>query len=167
MTSDMNELQSAILDITHVYSIYARAIDEKRFDLLSQVFSADAELHYIVGPHEFRSNGAESGNAFGEFLKLCYWTNHLIGAPAVELHGDRAWATARVQATHLQEHDDGAMSRWFLRGSYHDQFERRDGNWIIVNRYCHTPDDEGEFLAEGVKTFAAIGWTEAAKVRAA
>ena len=163
----MNELQSAIVDITHVYSIYARAIDEKRFDLLNQVFADDARLHYIVGVHEFRCTGAESGTAFGNFLQLCYWTNHLIGAPCVELDGDKAWATARVQATHLQERDDGTMSRWFLRGSYHDQLERQDGQWIIVDRYCHTPDEEGEFLADGVKAFAEIGWTDAVKVRAA
>ena len=87
---------------------------------------------------------------------------------AADMRDDRIRAGELTDVLQVQqERDDGAMSRWFLRGSYHDQFERRDGNWIIVNRYCHTPDDEGEFLAEGVKTFAAIGWTEAAKVRAA
>lgn len=152
--------------IAHVYAIYARAIDEKRFDLLDQVFLPEATLEYTVGEHAFTTSGAGSGAAFGNFLECCYWTNHLIGTPMVETTPGGAFATARVQATHLQHRDDGSSNRWFLRGSYHDHFEQHGGNWLIAARRCICTDEEGEFLAEGVRKYPQIAWADAAAVRA-
>ncbi|MGR8919810.1 MAG: nuclear transport factor 2 family protein [Gammaproteobacteria bacterium] len=153
-----------IVDASHVYSIYARAIDEKRYDLLARVFTDDAALSYVVGPHEFSCRGDEAAGYFGAFLEKCWWTNHLIAAPMVEADGERLLATARVQATHLQRRVDGSLSRWLVRGSYHDVLERRGDAWLVVARYCHTPDTEGEFLADGVESFPDLAWTSPEKL---
>ena len=150
--------------IEDLYSLYARAIDEKRYELLARVFHPEAELQYIVGSQEFACSGAEAADYFKNFLNLCYWTNNLIGSPSVELSGEKAFATARVQAVHQQILKDGTVSRWILRGSYHDHIGLFDDDWLIIKRYCHTPDEEGEFLTSGVEIFDKIGWTSKDKV---
>lgn len=150
--------------IAEIYSLYARAIDEKRFELLDSIFSEEAELHYIVGSEEFKCCGAEAGSYFKAFLDLCFWTNHLIGGACIEEKDKYAFSTARVQAVHQQIRDDGSVSRWVIRGSYHDHFEFIDGRWLIVKRYCHTPDEEGKFLSTGVQSFPEVGWTSNEKI---
>ena len=159
----MSEQQSS-QEINDIYNLYARAIDEKRYGLLDMIFSEEAELHYIVGGEEFKCKGAESASYFKAFLDLCFWTNHLIGGASVEVQCSKAFSTARVQAVHQQIREDGSVSRWSIRGSYHDHLEAIDGKWIIVNRYCHTPDEEGTFLSEGVKRFPELGWTTKEKI---
>lgn len=159
----MSEQQSS-QEINDIYNLYARAIDEKRYGLLDTIFSEEAELHYIVGREEFKCSGVESASYFKAFLDLCFWTNHLIGGASIEIRGDYAFSTARVQAVHQQIRDDGSVSRWVIRGSYHDHLESVDGKWIITNRYCHTPDEEGVFLSEGVKRFPEVGWTTKEKI---
>lgn len=144
--------------VTHVYAIYARAIDEKRYDLLERVFTPGAALAYTVGPHAFECTGAEASKYFGQFLELCYWTNHLIGPPMVTVEADAVHATARVTATHLQRRHEGTLSRWILRGSYHDRLARHDGAWLIERRLCLCPDSEGEFLGDGVERFPEVAW---------
>ena len=148
----------------NIYSLYAKAIDEKRYYLLPEIFHKKAVLQYIVGGQEFACSGEEAADYFKNFLDLCFWTNHLIGTPAVEFEGNKAFATARVQAVHQQILDDGTVSRWILRGSYHDHMEFCEEKWLITERYCHTPDEEGEFLSCGVKRFSEIGWTSNDKV---
>lgn len=147
-------------DIAHTYAVYARAIDEKRYDLLARVFTPQARLAYVVGPHAFECLGAEAADHFRAFLDLCYWTNHLIGMPMIEKRDDGAFATARVIATHLQHGEDGGQSRWTLRGSYHDSFVHGADGWRISARYCVCPDAEGIFRSEGVRRYPGLAWAD-------
>jgi len=140
------------------YATYARACDEKRYDLFERVFTPDASLHYRVAGHEFSCRGDTAPAAFAAFLERCYWTHHLIAPPMVEANAEGVFATARVTATHLQRRLEGTQSRWLLRGSYHDHFEHRGGHWRIVRRDCWCLDADGEFLTEGVQHFAALAW---------
>ena len=151
-------------NIEDIYSLYARAIDEKRYEWLERVFHPEAELHYIVGSQEFSCDGSNAATYFKNFLNLCFWTNHLIGSPAIELGERTAFASARVQAVHQQKLDDGSISRWTIRGSYHDHMELFHDEWLITKRYCHTPDEEGEFLTTGVKLFNEVAWTSINKI---
>lgn len=162
----MSNFSDPYTAISHLYAIYARAIDEKRFDLLDRVFSADASLQYTVGVHQFNCTGSGAGAAFGNFIELCYWTNHLIANPMIEPAGAGMFATARVQATHLQRRNDGSMNRWLVRGSYHDVIEQRGPDWLIVKRLCVCSDEEGEFLADGVELFPTLAWADAGALRA-
>ena len=79
-------------EIEDTYSLYARAIDEKRYELLKKVFHPEAQLQYIVGSQEFVCSGSESTNYFRNFLNLCFWTSHLIGSPSIELDGKKVMA---------------------------------------------------------------------------
>lgn len=148
----------ALNAITHNYAIYARLCDEKRYDLAPRVFAADAVLNYHVAGHAFSCSGSEAAASFSAFLERCWWTHHLIAHPMVEVEGTRARATARVTATHLQRRLDGSTNRWLVRGSYHDRFELRGGQWLIVRRDCHCLDAEGDFEAEGVEHFPNVAW---------
>ena len=76
----------------------------------------------------------------------------------VERVGERVRATARVTATHLQRRLDGSTNRWLVRGSYHDTFEPRGGEWRIVRRDCFCLDVEGEFEDRGVELFPVVPW---------
>ena len=151
--------------IAHSYAIYARACDEKRYDLLAQVFAPDARLRYQVAGHEFSCTGAEAAARFSAFLERCWWTHHLIAAPMVERVAGGISASARVTATHLQHRADGSTNRWLVRGSYHDSFEQRDGHWLIVARDCHCLDAEGEFETEGVQLYPDLAWTDPVLLR--
>lgn len=150
-----------LTEIAHLYPIYARACDEKRFDLLARVFSADATLHYVVGEHEFKCTGADAAANFKQFLDRCYWTNHVIAAPMVEAVAGGARATARVVATHLQRLPEGTLTRWLVRGSYHDVLVHGAAGWRIAQRFCFCGDADGEFRAEGVEIYPTVAWATA------
>lgn len=144
--------------ITHNYAIYARACDEKRYDLLERVFAPDATLAYHVAGHDFSCRGDAAAASFSSFLERCYWTHHLIAQPMVEAAGTRLHATARVTATHVQRRHDGSTNRWLVRGSYHDTFEYRGNAWLIVHRAVYCLDADGDFEAEGVERFPTLAW---------
>jgi hypothetical protein len=152
----------AYIAISHNYAIYARALDEKRFEYLDQVFTPTAALHYEVSGHVFDCTGAGAVAAFSQFLDLCYWTNHVIASPMIEITGRSAHASARVIATHLQRLPEGTLTRWEVRGSYHDTFALTDAGWRITRRHCVCMDSDGEFLADGVERFPALAWSDAA-----
>lgn len=72
----------------------ARACDEKRYDLLTQVFAPKATLDYRVAGHDVACRDSES---FQPFPRLCYWTGHLIAHPTVEVfHAERRARSPRV-----------------------------------------------------------------------
>lgn len=150
--------------VGHIYATYARAIDEKRYDLLAYVFAADAALEYRVGPHHFSCSGDQAAKYFAEFLVHCYCTNHLIAAPTVELNGEAVKSSARVVATHLQRRENGESNRWTVRGSYHDRLVRIGDGWLICERLCLCPDSEGEFLSCGVEQYPEVAWIEPARI---
>ncbi len=147
-------------EIAHNYAIYARACDEKRYDLVPRVFAPDAVLAYHVAGHDFSCRGDEAAQQFSAFLERCYWTHHLIAHPMIEEVGTQIRATARVTATHLQRRTDGSINRWLVRGSYHDTFARRGDVWLIVRRDCYCLDAEGDFEAEGVMLYPDVVWAE-------
>ena len=144
--------------ITHNYAIYARVCDEKRYDLIPRVFAPAAVLAYAVAGHDFTCRGEEAAQAFANFLECCYWTHHLIAHPMIESAGAQIRATARVTATHLQRRTDGSTNRWLVRGSYHDTFEQRGSEWVIVRRDCFCLDAEGDFESEGIERFPTTAW---------
>ncbi len=151
-------LNDTLNAITHNYAVYARLCDEKRYDLVAQVFTPQAELAYHVAGHDFSCTGAEAADSFAAFLERCFWTHHLIAHPMVEMDGTRARATARVTATHLQRRLDGSTNRWLVRGSYHDTFEQRGAAWLIVRRDCYCLDADGDFESDGVERFPGVAW---------
>ena len=142
------------LEIIQVIQRYAKALDEKRFDLLGTVFTKDAQLVYLIGQQllEFPMRDAEK--TFKAFLLKCYWTSHLISDPVIELQGDSAHASSRVTATHMQIREDGSRNIWIVSGAYDDELIREAERWRIRKRVTNAPYEQGNFLADGVREFA-------------
>jgi hypothetical protein len=52
------------------------------------------------------------------------------------------------------------MNRWLVRGSYHDTFEQRGGDWLIVRRDCFCFDADGSFENDDIELYPAVAWAE-------
>lgn len=141
------------LAIIQVIQRYAKAIDEKRFDLLRTVFTEDALLVYLLGEERIEFTMQEADKTFGAFLTKCYLTSHLVSDPVIDLQGDRAHASSRVTATHMQIREDGSRNIWIISGGYEDELVREPEGWRIRKRECNGWYEQGAFLAEGVREF--------------
>jgi hypothetical protein len=133
------------LEIIQVIQRCAKALDEKRFDLLQTVFTDDAQLVSLIGEQRIESSWA--------FLTKCSWTSHLVSDPVIELQRDSAHASSRVTVTHIQLREDGSRNIWIVSGSYEDELVREAEGWRIRKRVTNFPCEQGAFLAEGVREF--------------
>ena len=111
--------------IVEVIDRYATALDAKDYARFRTCFSDDAVVHYgeALGPDEA---AAYAEGVLSQFTH----TQHLLGNYEIALAGERASARTYVQASHVSA--DGGI--WILAGTYLDRFERRGGEWKIVER---------------------------------
>lgn len=134
----------ALLDereIIRGLSRFARILDNKQWDRLSDVFAQDISFDYGTGGDQ-HGMAALTAN-MRRFLDRCGGTQHLIGSILVDVDGDRATTRSYVQARH-QRVNDPAGPIFDSNGEYVDQWERRDEGWRIVRRdaiwAAHTGD---------------------------
>ena len=109
--------------IVAVIDRYATSLDAKDYARFRTCFSDDAVVHYgeALGPDE--------AAAYAEGVLSQYaHTQHLLGNYEITLDGDRASARTYVQASHVSAED----TIWVMGGTYIDLFERREGEWKIV-----------------------------------
>ena len=109
--------------VVAVIDRYATSLDAKDYARFRTCFSDDAVVHYgeALGPDE--------AAAYAEGVLSGYdHTQHLLGNYDITLDGDRASARTYVQASHVSA--EGTI--WVLGGTYIDRFERREGEWKIV-----------------------------------
>ncbi len=124
----------ALLDereIVRGLSRFARVLDQKRWDGLTDVFARDLTFNY-------GADGEQAGiDALREqmrrYLDVCGGTQHLIGSILVDVEGDSAVSRAYVQARH-QRRNDPVGAIFDSTGEYVDQWERRSEGWRIVRR---------------------------------
>lgn len=111
--------------IVAVIDRYATALDAKDYERFQTCFSEDAVVHYgeALGPAE------AAAYAEGVLSRYAH-TQHLLGNYEIALDGDRASARTYVQASHVSA--EGTI--WVMGGTYIDRFERRAGDWKIVER---------------------------------
>ena len=146
---------SDYLEISRVIQLYGKALDEKKYGLLKSVFTADAELVYLLGEELIKLPVSESDNLFKKFLTKCYWTSHLISSPVLDIRGDTAESRSHVTATHIQVREDGSQNIWIVSGAYEDALVRGPEGWRIKKRIANAPYAEGVFLMEGVREYTA------------
>lgn len=124
----------ALLDereITRGLSRFARILDTKRWDALSEVFAEDLSFDYGAGGEQ--QGMAALRNNMTRFLDLCGGTQHLIGSVLVDVDGDKAVSRAYVQARHQAVGATGGPV-FDTNGEYIDRWERRPEGWRIVRR---------------------------------
>lgn len=118
-------------EITRGLSRFARILDTKSWDQLSNVFADDLSFNYGSGGEQ-QGLGALRANISG-FLDICGGTQHLIGSVLVDVEGDQAVSRAYVQARH-QAVGATVGPVFDSNGEYTDRWERRAEGWRIVRR---------------------------------
>jgi len=124
--SDRLEIQQLMVD-------YASAIDQKNFDALDAVFTADAHIDYtamggMVGPFP----------EVKEWLKVALGTfphyQHMLGNMSLSFDGDHATGRTMCFNPMQIEMPDGNSQVMFLGLWYLDKFERTPQGWRISER---------------------------------
>ena len=143
-------------EIMQVLTRYAAAIDDRDFELLRDVFTADASIHYDVQGGTKLALPAMIGwlrDALARFRV----TQHALALPRIDVDGDTARSTTYVTALHVQTpRDGGDEASAILHGVYVDRWVRARAGWRIAERRLDNWYTRGSFLApEEAQTFTA------------
>jgi 3-phenylpropionate/cinnamic acid dioxygenase small subunit len=134
-----------LLEIQQVLYRYARALDERDFDLLHEVFTPDATIHYDV-PGGVRMGFRETVEWLRGALQIFAVTQHVMSNPLIELDGDRARSTTYLTASHVQVRLDGTEVCVVQGGIYRDLHVRTGLGWRIAERTLQATYADGTFL---------------------
>ena len=134
----MNETELEILlaerAITRVVLAYARAVDTLDYARLRECFHPDAIIHYgtiFSGPRDEAIAWLENS------LSRLQTTMHDFGAPWIELDLAKGRAQCESYATNAARYPANEKGEVVLNVTgtrYIDTFERRDGEWRILER---------------------------------
>lgn len=120
--------------IERVILAYARAVDGLDFARLRDCFHPDARIHY----GEIFSGDRDEALAWLEnSLTRLQSTLHDFGAPSIELDLERGRAKCETYSTNSARFPADEQGRVLLNLTgtrYFDVFERRDGEWRILER---------------------------------
>ncbi|MFV9634946.1 nuclear transport factor 2 family protein [Mycobacterium neumannii] len=107
---------------------YATAIDSRRYSLLTEVFTDDAQVDY--GEIGQWTGGVEVAEFMAAAHVMAAHTMHRITNQAVDINGDSATLRTYVDALILLEDGTGANPV----GYYDDQAVRTADGWRIARR---------------------------------
>ncbi|OBJ16197.1 nuclear transport factor 2 family protein [Mycobacterium colombiense] len=126
-----NELRSVAEEraIERALVQLARAMDDRDWATLEDIIADDA-----IGD---LGNGRVEGRAaiidlIRGYLDRCGPTQHLLGNVLVDVTGEAAVSVAYVHDLHLSTREP--QTTFHTLGDYHDRWERRDGEWRLVER---------------------------------
>lgn len=117
--------------ILNLLGDFARILDRKQWDRISDVFASDVAFNY--GDGQEQAGMAALHLNFTKFLDRCGATQHLLGSIQVDIDGDTAISRSYVQARH-QGLGDKSQAIFDTNGEYTDRWERRAEGWRIVRR---------------------------------
>ena len=125
------------LGVRNTLNLYAIALDQKKFDLLDQVFTPDAETDFTaVGIGKF-TDTKSINNAISKFL-LPVDTQHALTTQTIDFHetaGAQLTASA-VTYVSAQHFGRGEMEKeyFFVYAFYEDELVKVEGKWRIKTR---------------------------------
>ena len=128
-STDANSIQRLAdrLACQDVMASYAKAVDERDFDLYQSCFAEDVE---VVGFGEETVHGAQAWTAYVKgALERFSKTQHMLGPQLATINGDRADCRTDVQAWHLMT--DPANQTLTLWATYLSQMQRTADGWKI------------------------------------
>lgn len=123
------------LEIRELLDHYAAVVDQRRWDALHEVFTADAQVDYT-------STGGKQGvlQPVMQWLAraLAPWplNLHCISNVAIELDGERARSRCYFQAPMGRKREDGSQEIVVNAGWYDDELVRTASGWRIRRRTC-------------------------------
>jgi hypothetical protein len=118
------------IEIVAVLDRYAEALDQRRWELLEQVFVPD--VHFDFGEWSARSL-PEAVATIRSYLDGCGPSQHLLGNYRIELDGDRATSRVYVRASHVGVGRADGKS-YEMTGEYADELRRTPAGWRSVKR---------------------------------
>jgi len=133
-------------DITIGLGRFARILDGREWDTVSDVFADDVTFNY--GDGQERKGIDAMTEQFSRFLDACGPSQHLLGSIQVTVDGDKGLSRAYVQARH-QGAGDKAHLYLDSNGEYIDRWERRPEGWRIVRRDVNWHMNKGDFSVLG------------------
>ena len=128
----MRELEDK-LAISDLIARYPDIVDEREFDRLDELFTADARIDFSAfgGP-------TDSPAGIKQFLRdslgLFARSQHMMGLPNITLNGDRARARTSCTNPMVMEKPDGTREVWLIGLWYDDEFERTADGWRFTAR---------------------------------
>ena len=121
------------IEIQDLLVRYARAIDDKDYDLLDSVFTPDAKVDYT-----------SSGGIAGSYPEAKVWlekalaifpeTIHYITNSTIELDGDHASGRTAVYNPMFFANPDGSRHHFAVGAYYVDELVRTGDGWRIASR---------------------------------
>ncbi|MCW2613535.1 MAG: hypothetical protein JWN08_529 [Frankiales bacterium] len=133
MTDRVQELTDR-LDIAEVLARYCDALDQRRWDLLQTVFTADASADY--GSVGLPTGVEEIATAIRRTIADLDATQHLVGNIQVQVQGDTATAQCYLISQHVRAGQPGG-EEYLLGGRYVDELVRTPDGWRITFRRLH------------------------------
>ncbi|UKD52595.1 nuclear transport factor 2 family protein [Amycolatopsis sp. FU40] len=127
--------------IVEVVNRYSYSLDERDWDSLDQVFTADAVGRY--GGQALNGRAAIVAS-IRSFLDGCGPSQHLLGNHIVELDGDQAIARCKARVYHYGAGERAALAPYECFGVYRDRLRRTAEGWRITERFFdvrHTVGD--------------------------
>jgi SnoaL-like domain len=112
--------------------LLARATDDRDWATLEGIIADDAVGDFGTGRVV---GGAAIIDLIRGYLACCGPTQHLLGNVLVDVAGEAAVSVAYVHDLHLSTREPQAT--FHTLGDYHDRWERRNGEWRLVERIKH------------------------------
>lgn len=128
---------------------FSNLADTKEIDKQVMLFTEDATVESISEgrPNPALKGRKQIGEAFGSFLALFEVVYHINGQQTVEIDGDHAKGVAYCQVV-LIGRQDGKRVRTTMGVTYHDDYTRQDGQWLIARRTSNFVWTNREVVAE-------------------
>ncbi|MGY1809518.1 nuclear transport factor 2 family protein [Blastococcus sp. SYSU D00669] len=133
----MSDALQQLLDRTEIAELLARystALDERRWELLGEVFTPDASCDYgsLGSPDGLAEITALVRGTIGDLDA----TQHLVGNVVVAVDGDEATADCYLISQHVRRGTPGG-EHYMLGGRYADRLVRTPAGWRIAHRTLH------------------------------
>jgi 3-phenylpropionate/cinnamic acid dioxygenase small subunit len=122
------------LDVAAVLARYCEALDDRRWELLGEVFTSDASCDY--GSVGTPTGVEEIAGAIRRTIGDLDATQHLIGNVQVQVDGDTATASCYLLSQHVRKGQAGGET-YLLGGRYVDELVRTPDGWRISFRRLH------------------------------
>jgi hypothetical protein len=132
---------------------FARAMDDRNWQVLDAITTDDIVSDVGTGMLQGRTALVENMRAF---LDDCGPTQHLLGNILIEVEEDRATSRAYVSDTHLSA-DENSEQTFCTLGDYHDEWQKINNEWFMVQRVKQNRAHIGSFevLGSGPKNWQA------------
>jgi 3-phenylpropionate/cinnamic acid dioxygenase small subunit len=127
------------LQIEHVLRLYALGLDERRFELWSQVFTEDAVIDFTPAGGK-RERPAEMAARLSATDANWLFAQHPLFNSVIEVDGDTAVAHSDygIETGRRPETGSGTeIVRTSGGGSYRDVLRRTDAGWRIAERVVY------------------------------